>query len=238
MADLLEIEKWERYTSHPIPSSVSPTSADGGDDDDEIHSPEPRAGRDYFACSYCLKIRCASKFSNRQMMFGKREDIIMPLANPIKQGGVHCPGPSDYERLAQWMDASTHYTPGNSGSIPRGDPVRRAERYTGGAGCGTGRMMRLAAARRMPRGEKLSRTCLDCGIRYGYYMSGKVMAYGGAELADNSGGGYGIVCVSCGHFRRLDIGTKRNQVYRRRNCAECLERKKKETKKKGKKETE
>jgi hypothetical protein len=56
MSDLLEIEKWPCYDFALV-----------ADD----HMKQPLATRDYFACSYCLKIRCASKFSNA-MMKGKK----------------------------------------------------------------------------------------------------------------------------------------------------------------------
>ena len=56
MCDILEIEKWPCYDP-------------AGDAED--HLKQPLATRDFFACSYCLKIRCASKFS-KAMMKGKR----------------------------------------------------------------------------------------------------------------------------------------------------------------------
>src|SRR2546423_9797979 len=56
MSDLLQVEKWPCYDL-----------ARQGED----HLKQPLARRDFFACSLCLKIRCASKFSNA-MMKGKR----------------------------------------------------------------------------------------------------------------------------------------------------------------------
>jgi hypothetical protein len=56
MSDLLQVEKWPCYDL-----------AGQGDG----CSRQPLATRDFFACSLCLKIRCASKFSNA-MMKGKR----------------------------------------------------------------------------------------------------------------------------------------------------------------------
>lgn len=54
--DLLEIEQWPAYTGvHGRPEHVK----------------QPIAGHDFFACSLCLKLRSASKFSNA-MMKGKR----------------------------------------------------------------------------------------------------------------------------------------------------------------------
>jgi hypothetical protein len=56
MSDLLQVEKWPCYDL-----------AGRG----EGHLKQPLATRDFFACSLCLKIRCASRFSNA-MMKGKR----------------------------------------------------------------------------------------------------------------------------------------------------------------------
>ncbi|KAF7502071.1 hypothetical protein GJ744_007516 [Endocarpon pusillum] len=56
MSDLLEVEKWPCY-------DLAGNS--------EGHLKQALATRDFFACSLCLKIRCASKFSNA-MMKGKR----------------------------------------------------------------------------------------------------------------------------------------------------------------------
>lgn len=56
ISDLLEIEKWPCYNLAGMA---------------EDHLKQPLATRDFFACGYCMKIRCASKFSNA-MMKGKR----------------------------------------------------------------------------------------------------------------------------------------------------------------------
>ncbi len=56
ISDLLQVEKWPCYDL-----------AGQGDG----HLRQPLATRDFFACSLCLKIRCASRFSNA-MMKGKR----------------------------------------------------------------------------------------------------------------------------------------------------------------------
>src|SRR5438045_9189615 len=52
MADLLEIEKWPCYDF----SGAC-----------EMHLRQPIATRDFFACCHCLRIRCASHFSNAMM---------------------------------------------------------------------------------------------------------------------------------------------------------------------------
>jgi hypothetical protein len=56
ISDLLKIEKWPCYDLAGM---------------GEGQLKQPLATWDFFACSYCLKIRCASKFSNA-MMKGKR----------------------------------------------------------------------------------------------------------------------------------------------------------------------
>lgn len=56
MTDLLEIERWPEYN---------------GAEGKLGHEAQPIAGRDFFACYLCLKIRSATKFSNA-MMKGKR----------------------------------------------------------------------------------------------------------------------------------------------------------------------
>jgi hypothetical protein len=56
MSDLLQVEKWPCYDL-------------AGKSDGYLK--QPLATRDFFACSLCLTIRCASKFSNA-MLKGKR----------------------------------------------------------------------------------------------------------------------------------------------------------------------
>jgi hypothetical protein len=56
MDDLLEIEKWPCY-------DFEGQAANRGQ--------RPRATLDFFACSYCLKIRCASRFSKAMMKGGR-----------------------------------------------------------------------------------------------------------------------------------------------------------------------
>jgi hypothetical protein len=137
MCDLLEIEKWPCYDF-----------AGGAED----HLKRALATRDFFACSYCLKIRCASKFSNA-MMKGKR--------------GKHSPISSDrHERCSRFcIDcgvAHGRYPPGvhfDFGGAPDGlggghgvvcYGCRKFRRIYTGLGYGVRRCQACLAAARRP----------------------------------------------------------------------------------------
>jgi len=68
--------------------------------------------------------------------------------------------------------------------------------------------------------ERLSRFCIDCGIRYGRYQRGETFDFGGAQMGsygEGIGGGRGLVCLDCGRFSRVPD----DQVRANRLCASC-----------------
>lgn len=67
---------------------------------------------------------------------------------------------------------------------------------------------RLSSSDTSNRGS--TRFCIDCGIRIGRYIPGTVFSFGGYRsggLADTIGGGYGLVCLKCHHFGRVEWGS-------------------------------
>ena len=88
MADLLVIETWPRY---------------GGVLSQSGYQRQVMAGRDHFACSICLKIRCASKFSNA-MMKGEKGKYRPPILSAESRFCIPCAIKHQKYRLGQDFD--------------------------------------------------------------------------------------------------------------------------------------
>ena len=67
---------------------------------------------------------------------------------------------------------------------------------------------------------RLSRFCIDCGIRYGRYKAGTTLQYGGAWLgiSTSRGGGHGLVCLRCKQFFRITCDSEEMST---RVCSSC-----------------
>ena len=141
MVDLLQIERWPCYDL-------------AGQSED--HMKQPLAGRDYFSCCFCLRIRSAARFSNA-MMRAKR--------------GKHSQAMSD------------------------------------------------------DLGSRLSRFCIDCGVRHGRYQPGTKFSFGGAYITIQGrelGRGEGLVCQYCRSFSRLSSDLER-QTRTYTSCSSSAE---------------
>ena len=221
LADLMEIEKWETYTSPAILMTFTRTKKPMHktgiaieENKDQGEEPLPIAGRDFFTCRYCFKIRCASKFAN-SMMTGKKAKSYVPKPPPHPNTGRPvAPDDADYELYLMWMDTNDYYhyrcQEGLGKNFTLG-PVRDI--------CWDERIGRRRHVKYPSENNKFFRMCIDCGMKYGRYRPGDMFAYGGAEISDTFGGGEGIICPYCHRFCRLT--PKKTKGHRRRDAVGC-----------------
>lgn len=106
------------------------------------------------------------------------------------------------------------------------DPIRRERALASPDYFACGECLKIRSAhhftnkmlrRQRVRGRK-SKVCIDCCADKGVYEVGSIVRYGGWWLRA-SGGGYGVVCISCEQFKVVDGGRRRKGV----SCGDCKE---------------